>query len=113
MLMPQPYESPWMTDDVKPVAELAQTFFAKEVVPNLDRFGENHQVDRELWNKAGDAGLLCTSWAKKSSSGSDKANPGLASWDDDSDLGAEAGEYHSCPVFQFPVPNSGDSNDDI
>jgi len=59
MLTPQPYESPWMTNDVKPVAELAQIFFEKEVVPHLDRFGENHQVDRDLWNKAGDAGLLC------------------------------------------------------
>jgi acyl-CoA dehydrogenase len=59
MLAPQPYESPWMTDDVKPVAELARVFFANEVVPHLERFGENHQVDRDLWNKAGEAGLLC------------------------------------------------------
>jgi hypothetical protein len=59
MLVPQSYESPWMTDDVKPVADLARTFFANEVVPHIERFAENHQVDRELWNKAGDAGLLC------------------------------------------------------
>ncbi len=59
MLTPQPYESPWMTEEVKPVAELARTFFEKEVVPHLERFGQNHQVDRDLWNKAGGAGLLC------------------------------------------------------
>ena len=59
MLAPQPYESPWMTDDVKPVADLARVFFANEVVPHIERFAENHQVDRDVWNKAGDAGLLC------------------------------------------------------
>lgn len=59
MVAAQPYQSPWMTDDVKDVAALARTFFAKEVVPNIDRFAAQHQVDRDLWYKAGDAGLLC------------------------------------------------------
>ncbi len=59
MLTPQPYESPWITQDVTPVADLARTFFAKEIVPHFERFGQNHQVDREVWNKAGAVGLLC------------------------------------------------------
>lgn len=58
MLTPTPYQSPWMTDDVSDVAELARTFFAKDVVPHLERFAEQHEVDREVWTKAGDLGLL-------------------------------------------------------
>src|SRR5690625_7650197 len=32
-----------------------------EITPNAERFAENHQVDRDLWNKAGDNGLLLIS----------------------------------------------------
>ena len=53
------YESPWMTDEVQDVAALARNFFDKELVPNLPRYAEQHQVDRDLWTKAGEAGLLC------------------------------------------------------
>lgn len=39
--------------------QLARTFFEKESVPHQQRWAEQHQVDREYWNAAGDAGLLC------------------------------------------------------
>lgn len=61
ILMPQPYVSPWMKDEVADVAKLARTFFAREVVPHLERFAEQHQVDKETWLAAGAAGLLCIS----------------------------------------------------
>lgn len=34
-------------------------FFAEEVVPNREAWEEQQHVDRKLWNKAGDLGLLC------------------------------------------------------
>ncbi|WP_435203568.1 acyl-CoA dehydrogenase family protein [Janibacter sp. GS2] len=50
-----------MKDEVTDVAELARTFFAREVTPHQERFAEQHQVDRETWLAAGAAGLLCIS----------------------------------------------------
>ena len=61
MLHPARYTSPWMQDEVADVAALARTFFEREVVPNLERFAEQHQVDKETWLAAGSAGLLCIS----------------------------------------------------
>lgn len=63
--MPKPYASPWMSDDVADVAGLARHFFATEVVPHLDRFDEQHQVDRETWLAAGRAGLLSLSGSEE------------------------------------------------
>jgi acyl-CoA dehydrogenase len=34
-------------------------FFDRELTPHLDRWEEEGIVDRELWNKCGEAGLLC------------------------------------------------------
>ena len=34
-------------------------FFARELVPHLERWEHEGIVDRELWNKCGEAGLLC------------------------------------------------------
>ncbi|WP_082569615.1 acyl-CoA dehydrogenase family protein [Knoellia sp. Soil729] len=62
MLPPVTYTSPWMVDgEVPDVLALARNFFEREVVPNLERFAEQHQVDKETWLAAGEAGLLCIS----------------------------------------------------
>ncbi|OBC12914.1 acyl-CoA dehydrogenase [Gordonia sp. 852002-50816_SCH5313054-c] len=53
--------SPWETDDLTAVRDLARSFCEKEIKPNIEKFIEQHHVDRELWNKAGDLGLLCMS----------------------------------------------------
>jgi acyl-CoA dehydrogenase len=55
------YRSPWMDADLDALRELARAFYAKEVQPNFDKFAEQHHVDRDLWNKAGELGLLCLS----------------------------------------------------
>ncbi len=34
-------------------------FFKAEAAPHLERWSKQGQVDREYWNKSGDAGLLC------------------------------------------------------
>ncbi len=51
----------WLTDDVEAVRDLARSFCEKEIAPNIDRFIEQHHVDRELWTRAGELGLLCAS----------------------------------------------------
>ncbi|MBO0840676.1 MAG: acyl-CoA dehydrogenase family protein, partial [Sciscionella sp.] len=51
----------WQTEDLDDFAELARTFCEKELTPHQDRWAGQQQVDRELWNKAGDVGLLCLS----------------------------------------------------
>src|SRR5690554_3178673 len=59
MLLPTPYASPWMSGDVADLAGVARHFFTTEVVPHLERFDEQRQVDKETWLAAGRAGLLC------------------------------------------------------
>ncbi len=56
-----PRRSPWMTQDLDDFRDLARTFCEKEIKPNVDAFIANMQVDRDLWNKAGEVGLLCLS----------------------------------------------------
>jgi len=53
--------SPWMNQDLDDFRDLARTFCEKEIKPNVETYIANKQVDRDLWNKAGDVGLLCLS----------------------------------------------------
>ncbi len=53
--------SSWEDDDLTALRDLARSFCEKEIKPNAEKFIEQHHVDRDLWNKAGDLGLLCMS----------------------------------------------------
>ncbi|HEX6343883.1 acyl-CoA dehydrogenase family protein [Umezawaea sp.] len=53
--------SAWMTEDLDQLRELARTFMAKEMTPNQERWAAQKHVDRDLWTKAGEVGLLCLS----------------------------------------------------
>jgi acyl-CoA dehydrogenase len=53
--------SSWMNADLDAFRELAHTFCQKELAPNHERWSQAKQVDRELWTKAGEVGLLCLS----------------------------------------------------
>ncbi|AZG47119.1 acyl-CoA dehydrogenase family protein [Gordonia insulae] len=55
------YRSPWRDDETTALGELADKFFAREIIPNRERFEQQHFVDRDVWTKAGDIGLLCCS----------------------------------------------------
>lgn len=55
------YRAPWETEETDALRLHAREFIAREVTPNELKWEENHQVEREFWNKAGDAGLLCAS----------------------------------------------------
>ena len=54
------YRSPWMDDELEMFRDAARRFVENEIVPHDARWREQHHVDRELWNKAGEVGLLCT-----------------------------------------------------
>lgn len=56
-----PHRSRWMDDDLDALSDLAARFFEKECAPHEERWGEQQHVDREVWNKAGEVGLLCLS----------------------------------------------------
>ena len=47
----------WMTEDLVLLEEQAQRFIAAEYVPHLDRWAEEGMYDREVWTKAGAAGV--------------------------------------------------------
>ncbi|MDQ2749915.1 MAG: acyl-CoA dehydrogenase family protein [Actinomycetota bacterium] len=51
----------WSDDDIEAFRELARRFFDKECAPHEDRWCEQQHVDREVWRKAGEIGLLCPS----------------------------------------------------
>jgi len=50
-----------MNQELQDLREVARTFCEKEIQPHIERFIKNKQVDRDLWNKAGQQGLLCLS----------------------------------------------------
>ncbi|MFY9894416.1 MAG: acyl-CoA dehydrogenase family protein [Xanthobacteraceae bacterium] len=51
----------WMAEDVALLEEQARRFIAAEFVPHLEQWHEGHFYPREVWTKAGAAGLLCAS----------------------------------------------------
>ncbi len=59
--MSSPPISPWMNAELLELRDLAAKFFSAELAPHAQRFAEQHHVDRELWNRAGELGLLCMS----------------------------------------------------
>ncbi len=56
--LPRP---PWMTEDVVLLEEQARRFIAAEFVPHLEKWHDEHFYPREVWSRAGAAGLLCAS----------------------------------------------------
>jgi acyl-CoA dehydrogenase len=51
----------WMTEDVAMLEEQVRRFIAAEYVPHIDRWHEQGMYERDVWTKAGAAGLLCAS----------------------------------------------------
>src|SRR5881227_3481441 len=49
----------WMTEDLVLLEEQARRFIATEYVPRLESWNERGMYGREVWTKAGSAGLLC------------------------------------------------------
>jgi acyl-CoA dehydrogenase len=51
----------WMTEDLVLLQDQARRFMQAEFVPHLDKWHDEHMYPREVWAKAGQAGLLCAS----------------------------------------------------
>ena len=50
----------WMNEELSLFRDNVRKFIATEITPHEERWAEQQFVDRELWRKAGAAGLLCT-----------------------------------------------------
>ena len=51
----------WMDDEHVMLEDHARKFFANEFSPHVDQWSDDGVMPREMWNKAGDAGLLTAS----------------------------------------------------
>lgn len=51
----------WMTEDVDIFADAVGKFCEKELAPHVEAWEKAEVVDRDVWLKAGEAGLLCPS----------------------------------------------------
>ena len=51
----------WMSDDLSMLQDMANRFMETEIAPHYERYEKEEIVDREAWEKAGTAGLLCAS----------------------------------------------------
>jgi acyl-CoA dehydrogenase len=53
------YVSPWMSSELEVYRDTLRRFVETEIVPHEDRFAKQQHVDRALWSKAGELGVLC------------------------------------------------------
>ncbi|MBM3528070.1 MAG: acyl-CoA dehydrogenase [Alphaproteobacteria bacterium] len=51
----------WMTEDLVLLEDQARRYIASEFGPHFEAWHEAHMYPREVWTKAGEAGLLCAS----------------------------------------------------
>ncbi len=51
--------SNWMTPELEDLRQAVRRFAEAELTPHRERFSKQQHVDRDLWNKAGEMGILC------------------------------------------------------
>jgi acyl-CoA dehydrogenase len=59
--MSLPYRSPWLTEELEAFRATVRRFFETEVAPFAERWETQQYVDRSVWRKAGEIGMLCVS----------------------------------------------------
>jgi len=52
------YTSPWMNPELEGFRDAVRRFVSAEIVPHQDKWKKQQHVDRELWHKAGEMGML-------------------------------------------------------
>jgi acyl-CoA dehydrogenase len=73
--------SPWMNEELQSFRDAVRRFVASEVTPHQQRWREQQHVDRALWRKAGELGMLLA--------------------DVPEDFGGSDGSFaHQCVVFE-------------
>jgi acyl-CoA dehydrogenase len=60
-----PYESPWMTDELKMFRATARRFIREQFAPQQNRWRQQHHPDPDAWTRAGASGLLLTDIPEK------------------------------------------------
>ncbi|HEU4852207.1 MAG TPA: acyl-CoA dehydrogenase family protein [Telluria sp.] len=50
--------SPWMNAELEGFRDAVSRFIDSEIMPHQERWREQQHVDRDLWNKAGEMGML-------------------------------------------------------
>ena len=55
------YRPSWMDDELQMLRDAVRKFYDTEMEPHEARWQEQGQVDRDFWNRAGEAGILCDS----------------------------------------------------
>lgn len=55
------YRSDWKDDEVQALVEVASKFIEAEVMAHRDTWERQQRMDRDVWLKAGNLGLLCCS----------------------------------------------------
>jgi len=53
-----PYESPWMDEELRMLREAVSRFVETEMLPHEPRWRAQHHVDRSAWRQVGEAGFL-------------------------------------------------------
>lgn len=54
-------QAPWVDEDVAAFGEAMRRVIEREFVPHEARWAAQQHVDRDVWRKAGDVGMLCAS----------------------------------------------------
>lgn len=55
------YRSSWLDEELGILKDAVSKFYEREFVPHQEKWNKQGHVDRDAWNKAGEAGLLCAS----------------------------------------------------
>jgi acyl-CoA dehydrogenase len=84
------YQSAWITPELENFRDTVRRFIAAEITPHQEAWKQQQHVDRTVWNKAGELGILLA--------------------DTSDEYGGSGGSFaHQCVVFE-ELSSAGDSS---